>query len=902
MKKAFKIIGLLIAIVLLILIAAPFVFKDDIKAMVKTFINENVNAKVEFNDVNLSFIKSFPKAYVSVNDLAITTFAPFENDTLVSAQSIAFNMSVRELFKAKNDSPIVINSIVLNKANVAIKTNAEGVSNYDIAKPSATVEDSTVDTTATTGFKFNINDYSINNSNFSYYDAKGQTAFALNDINHSGNAKITNTVSELDTKTTSNISISVGDTEYLKQHVISLDALIDLDLKNNIYTFKDNKALINQLPLAFQGYVQLLDKGQRIDLSFSNPGSDFKDFLAVVPKQYAKNLSDVSTTGNFKVNGSIKGLVSDVTIPKLDINIKADQASFKYPNLPKGVDDITINAAVKNTTGNVDDTYIAINTLNFKIDEDQFKSSGTLKNLTKNMRVNADVDGVLNLKKLTEAYPVKLDNNLQGTLAAKINTNFDMNAIETNAYERIKTIGDMHVSNFVYSSKDVVNPINISDATVDFDAKQVRLTNFKATTGTSDLQATGTIDNILGFLLSDSKLKGAFNVTANKFVVSDFMVEDQNTTTENKTTDDSVSLKIPDFLDAQIKANAKTVVYDNLNLKNVTGTLKIKDQKAQLSNMKSDVFNGSIAIDGTVSTQGKTPTFNLNLGIDKFDISESFKGLQLFQNLAPIAKALHGQLNTTLHVSGDLNESFSPNLNSLTGDAFAEILSSTISPNSEVLNQLNNQLQFIDFSKLDLKDLKTKLDFKDGKVSVKPFTIAYQDIGIEVSGTHSFTNLMDYKAVFNVPAKYLGSDVTKLLAQIDSDAAKTITIPVTANITGTQVNPKIKTDLSSAVTNLTNQLIEIKKQQLIKQGTDEIKDLIGGVLSGNNNEEPTDTTTTTSESDPVKDILGGILGGGNTSTESDSTENQPPKNNPIGNILGGLLGGKSKNKPKDSVN
>jgi len=108
---------------------------------------------------------------------------------------------------------------------------------------------------------------------------------------------------------------------------------------------------------------------------------------------------------------AVKILISQ-TIPNLDISITSDNASFKYPDLPKGVENIVINTEIKNTTGHVNDTYIDIKTLNFKIDDDVFKSSATVKNITKNMRVNANVDGVLNLANITKAYPIELDNAL----------------------------------------------------------------------------------------------------------------------------------------------------------------------------------------------------------------------------------------------------------------------------------------------------------------------------------------------------------------------------------------------------------------------------------------------------------------------------------------------------------
>ena len=102
----------------------------------------------------------------------------------------------------------------------------------------------------------------------------------------------------------------------------------------------------------------------------------------------------------------------------------------------------------------------------------------------------------------------------------------------------------------------------------------------------------------------------------------------------------SETLKIPAFLDCTINAQANTVVYDNLNLKNVKGTLIIKDQQAILQNLTSNLFDGELAVTGLVSTKTETPTFNLDLGIKSFDIAQSFQGFELLQNIAPIAKAI----------------------------------------------------------------------------------------------------------------------------------------------------------------------------------------------------------------------------------------------------------------------
>ncbi|TYA74603.1 AsmA family protein [Seonamhaeicola marinus] len=868
MKKVLRVTGIIIVILLLLLVVLPFAFQGKIADIVKNYINQNLNAKVEFSNVSLSFVKDFPQAHVSVNDLVITNFEPFKDETLATVKSIDFSMPLKELFKKAEEDPIVINMFKIDEALLTLKTDKFGNTNYDIVKESETIPAQDEEANS---FSFSIEDYSINNSALTYLDDATNMAIHISELNHEGHGVFSAQSSELNTKSEANISFAMDSTSYLENNTLKLDANIGLDLNNSIYTFKENKGFINKLPLEFHGSVQQKDSGQLIDITFENPESSFKNFLAVMPKAYTENLDDIVTTGDFKINGKIKGLSSDETIPNLDINISSNNASFKYPNLPKRVEQIAINTSIKNTTGNADDTYIDIEKLNFKIDEDIFRSSATLKNLTENMLVNANIDGKLNLGNITKVYPVDLDKTLSGLLEAKVSTNFDMNAIETNAYERIKNSGSASISDFVFSSEDIVNPIHISEANMVFNPNVVLLNSFKAKTGESDLDATGKIENLLGFLLSDNTLKGNFNVNSNLFKVSDFMTEDQEVSEDNKTTPDEESLKIPAFLDCTINADAKTVVYDNLDLKNLKGTLVIQDQKATFKDVTSNLFNGSIAVIGNVSTKEKTPTFDLNLGIDSFDIAQSFTNMELLQKLAPIAKLFQGKLNSTLHFAGNLDEEFTPDLSSISGMALAELFTTKINANKgELFNALENQLNFIDLDKIDLKDVKTKLEFANGGVSVKPFDLKYEDIGITVSGNHKFDKTIDYKAVFNVPAKYLGSEVNQLIGKINTNDVKELSIPVTANIGGSYTSPAVKTDLKAAVSNLTQQLIEIEKQKLLNKGKDKVTDLLGGLL-GNKNTKTTDSTvtqdterkkdsiTTPTIEEGVKNILGGLL-------------------------------------------
>lgn len=856
LKKILKVTGITLLIVVIALASAPFLFKDKIIAMIKETINENINATVDFASADISLLRNFPKASIVLEDVSVITKAPFENDTLFYGKEIAVNTAIGELFKG-SDEAIQIHSFTITEADVNIKTDLDGNANYDIAKPSETTT-TAEGVTETSDFKFQIDDYHIINTDIHYSDAKSKTTMDITNLTHEGYGDFSLKQSELTTNTNAIVSFALDSISYVNKQKINLDAVLDIDLESNTYTFLDNKLLFNQLPLIFDGFVKLNKASQEVELSLHTPSSDFKNFLAVLPEGYAKDIENVQTIGDFKVIGEINGIIDDTHIPKIDIEVISKNASLKYPNLPKGVEDIFILAQLKNTTGNVDDTYVNIDKLAFKIDQDTFSGNGKISQLTANPHVDATLVGKLNLGNITKAYPITLDKKLSGILDADLTTSFDMHAVQNEQYDRIKNTGDLRLTNFVFASKDVVNPLNISSAAIDFKPKQIVLNTFKATSGQSDFNATGTIDDLLGFLFNEDKLKGNFNVQSNTFHVSDFMVASEDgTATTNTEISKGEALKIPSFLDCNISVAANTVHYDNIVLNEVKGKLILADEKAILKDVSSSVFDGKINMTGLVSTQQDTSSFAMDLNMDSFDLSKSFKGLELFQNIAPVAEALNGKLNTKISLSGELSDDYTPNLTTISGDALAELLTATLQSgkNTELFKSINSQLKFIDLNKLNLEDVKTKLSFKDGKVNIKPFLVKYKDIDIVIAGGHGFDKTLDYNLTFQVPAKYLGSEVTSLLSQIKSDKAKKISIPVTTTISGSYTSPSFSTDLASATTGLVKKLIEIKAQEAIgniKTGNSGLDDLIKDVTGNGIN---TSDSTQTNTKSPVKDLV-----------------------------------------------
>ncbi len=829
-KKIFIGLGIFILLIVISLFAIPYFFKDQIKAKITEAINEKVDAKVSFADADLSLFKSFPQANVSIDKLLIINKVPFEGDTLVSLGELNLEMSIKELLKGKEET-MKIDAISSLNGLINIIFNKEGVGNFDIA-----LKDQKEDDAKSSPISLKIKEYKVDNLRFKYYDESSKIKMTLDSINHSGTGDFAASKLDLVTTSTAKMSLFMDKVNYMNNVSLTLDAVLGIDLENSKYTFKENKALVNKLPLEFDGFIQLVEKGQQYDLKFKTPTSSFQNFLGLIPSAYAGSMKDVKTTGDFTVVGFAKGLYSDTTVPKFNINIASNNASFQYPNLPKSVRNIVIDTKIINETGLLNDTYVNLDKLSFKIDQDVFNAKANIRNITVNPLVDAQLKGIINLANVSKAYPIQLKTPLSGILNADVVTKFDMQSVETSQYEKMQNSGNMTLTGFKYVD-DTNKAMNINKAIVQFTNTRINLQELDLTTGKTDMKVNGVLDNFYGFMFKNQELKGNFNMQSNQFAVADFMSTE--TPKANEKPKDAV--KIPAFLNCSLNAKANTVLYDNLILKDVSGKVIIKDQKATLENVKTSIFGGQIAANGSVSTKEKTPVFNMSLGLNAVDIQQTFTQLEMLKKIAPIAGVINGKLNSTIKISGNLDaKEMTPDLNSISGDLIGQLLSTTVNPsNSELLNKLDENVSFLDLKSLNLNDLKAALTFKDGKVNIKPFDIKYKDIKVNVGGQHSFDQNMNYNLKFDVPAKYLGTEANKLIAKLTpAEANKLENIPVNAILSGNFKSPKVSTDMKSAITNLTTQLVKQQKDKLVKQGTTALTDLI------NKNKKPGDTTKT----------------------------------------------------------
>ncbi|MBP6373820.1 MAG: AsmA-like C-terminal region-containing protein [Flavobacterium sp.] len=843
-KKILKISGGVVGGLIVLLLVLPFLFKDQIQARVTQAMNDNLNATVSFQDVSLSLLRNFPNATVTISDLKIVNKAPFVGDTLLAVKQLGLKMSITELFKGK-ESPLAIQSIFADSSKLNLIINKEGVGNYDIAikKPAGEPE-------KPSSLSFKIKNYRLDNSRISFWDQASGNKIILDKLNHSGSGDFGTSKLDLSTQSATQVSVFMGKTNFMNKVEFKWEAVLGIDLANSTYTFKQNKAFINQLPLIFDGSIALKPEGQHYDITFQTPTSSFQNFLGLIPAAYAQSLEGVSTTGDFSVKGFAKGLLSDTTVPAFSVAMASKNASFQYPKLPKKVKDIFIDAQVTNTTGIAKDTYVQVNAFGFQIDQDIFKATAHVTNLTDNPAVTAQINGTLNLSNFAQAYPVKTTMPLSGMLQVALSTAFDKKAVDTNSYEKMKNSGSVILTGFNYA--DATKKVtHIHKAQVQFTNTAIQLKELNLTSGKSDVQVQGVLTNFYGYLFKNEVLKGNFQLQSQQLYVADFMTTETATPESTKPT----ALKIPATLACAVTAKVGKVYYDNLILENVSGKASIQNQAVGLEQIRAQLFQGVITADGSVSTQAKVPEFAMKLGMQNMSISQVFTQLTMLQKMAPIAKVVSGQFSSNIQVAGNLDAlALTPDLKSISGDLMGGLSNTKITAeNSPLLQKLDQQFPFLDVNKLNLNEIKLSMQFNKGQVAVKPFTLHYQDIGVTIAGNHRFDQNMNYTLNFDVPAKYVAKELNGILGKTSAaELAKLDNIPLLATLTGTFKAPKIKADTRSMLVNLTGQLAKTQKDKLVNQGLNALQGLLG---------TKKDSTKTNNTNKDLKEKAGKLLNG-----------------------------------------
>lgn len=823
MKKLIKIILAIIILLIAAMIIIPFFFKGEIAGLIKDQANKNLNAVINFDDIGLNMFQNFPDFTLSINNLSIVNKAPFEGDTLLSASS--FEASV-DIWSIIGDDQIKVKSVSLDEPRLLIYVLEDSSANYNIYLPDTAAASAD---TAKTNFNIALKGYSIENGEVIYIDQTMDLTAVLKNLNHSGDGDFTQDNFNIDTKTTiDELSIEKSGVPYLTKVNTELDMELNADIPSKKFTLKENELRLNNLEVKFDGFVQQRGEDLMLDLKFNSPRTEFKDLISLIPAIYSKDFNDLKSSGKMLFNGNVQGIYSENKIPKFDINLKVENGSFQYPDLPSSVNNVYVNMLINNPGGSADATVINIEKFHAEIGKEPFDASLLLKNPKTGPYVDAKMKGKINLDQIKNAVQLEDVTKLSGIIQA----DFSVKGIvsdKTN-YKNINASGNISVNNLLYAGKNLSQELMISNASLNLTPQSFKLNNFDMKLGKSDLKANGRLDNIIPYLLSEGILTGNVNISSNYFDVNPFMADENKV----KGKGDSSQLKapeIPENINFIANINFRKLIYDNLNLENIKGAIVVKNKRLSFNNVTTNLLGGNLILNGFYDSKDPfVPNTSFNITINNFDIQKAYKNFVTVEKFVPMAKYIQGNFSSKLSMNTNLNENMMPVWESFNSSGSLNI------PNAEIkgfkpFEMIGGKLNISALKEPALKNIHTTYEIKDGRFFISPLNYKVSNYDVSLSGSNGIDKTLDYTMAVEVPIGGIKSQVNEAVSGLlkkDINLISSNNVKVNTLIKGTIDDPKLSFSAGSAagetaktvenkVKEEVNKKIEEKKQEVTKK-------------------------------------------------------------------------------------
>jgi hypothetical protein len=788
--------GAVLALLLVLLVTLPVLFADRIAGRVKTEINRALAARVDWQGAGLGLFHDFPNLTLRLDHLTTVGVGRFERDTLAAIRRVRVVLDLATAIRSAmgGSGPIVVRAVELDEPRLSLIALEDGSANWDIIRQDSTSRSEA----AGRPLAVSLRRAAITSGTLSLDNRAARLRASVRGLAQTLSGDFGNEQASVGTRAhADSVTVSFAGISYLSGVRLDLTADAAADLARKTFTLREGSGLrLNELLLAVSGSVAKPRERIALDLTFGAPKTDFKHILSLVPAVYARDFQTVRTTGALLVSGRIKGEYGDDAFPSFALRARVDSGTFRYPDLPLPARDIFLDLALTNPGGSADSTAVNLSRFHVVLGSNPIDAAMVLRTPLSDPDVDARMAGRIDLADLRRTIKLEKVRELSGTVAVDAAARTRLSWVDSARYEKITARGTVTLRDLAVQSEAFPRPLAIREAALELAPRRAELKAFTGTIGSSDLQATGSLDNLLGYLLRDADLRGTANLTSQRFNLDEWRSGDKELSV----------IPVPPHLDFSLQATVGRLLYDSLTMTNARGRLRVKDQRLTLEDFTVNTLGGEIAVSGFYETTVTAkPTFDVALRLQQLDIPSAFQQLTTVRMFAPVAQYARGNFSANVKVNGGLAKNMMPLFEQLTGNG----------------NLQTSQVQIRDFpalekmaslTKLDILDdptlraLSSQFQIRNGRLHVQPFNVGIGPTRMTVSGSNGFDQTLQYRLLLQVPRSLIGGEANQAIGGLISRAAgagvnlqAAPELALAIQLGGTVKSPSVGVDVTSGV-------------------------------------------------------------------------------------------------------
>ncbi|MBY0435232.1 MAG: DUF3971 domain-containing protein, partial [Cyclobacteriaceae bacterium] len=723
-------------VVLLIgLLASVFLFKDRIIQQFIREANKNLGTPVKIGTIEVSAFQDFPNLAIVLYDVYIEDSHPGEYP-LLTAKKVSFVLNPVEVWQGR----YTIRGLQVRDSETNLRINKAGKNNYTIVKSSG--EGGAV--------SFDLKNVKLQNSFVSYIDVSASqhhefssghlltTIRAVGDVYHI--EATGDVVSE---------QIGIGRSVFFRKKIFDVKANVDYDDRAKSLAIQPSQLTLDKALFEVSGTYHFKDKNL-LDLQTIGKDTDIQTLLSLMPETTTQNFLKYQSKGDVYFDMTLKGEISKTKDPFLSMAFGLKNVTLYHPEFQSRIENANLEGSFATPSlSRLTDAELFLKNVSATLNGDHFTGNFALRNFDDPF-VNTDFKGEVNAAALLNFFPMEDFHQLSGRMKANVSLNGPVALLKKKSTaQQVRTEGTvelMDINMVVGKEKLAFKQLNGS---LRFDNNDLAMSNLRGRFEKSDFLLNGFFKNIVTFLIFENQLIGIEADLTSDFLDVDHLFAVGFGTDEKGPYRFSISPNVA----LNFNYNVKALRYKKFHPTSIKGDLLVKNQVAVSRNIQLNAMGGSLSLSGILDA--KNPKAIDLISSAKFNgiyIDSLFYVFGNFQQDFIGYHHLKGQSYADISMEGTLDETLLLKSQSLVADVSATIKNGELN-NFQPMQKLSKYLDDEGLSQLRFADLKNDIHIENKTVYIPQMEIRSNVTVIQLSGTHTFDQKIDYRVVAPLRSK-----------------------------------------------------------------------------------------------------------------------------------------------------
>ena len=744
-KQVFLYTTIIAVSILAVLVVFGFIYQDKIVNSVITEINKNLDAEIKVTQFEFSLLSHFPSA--SVNMHGVTGYEASEYsmnpDTLFHFKTLSLSFNVLDILQ----NNYVLESITVTNGFTNLEINKKGIANYLIVKS---------DTNKTGNFFFSLNQVNLENCTVGFRDFRGNDIYNFDFPNLVATGTFSNTyiTTAVYGKTKVN-KLALDGTSYLDKEFANVDVGVEMDLENQVFQISRGFVTLREkYDFEVKGKSQL----NKYHYSFKASKLDLRQAETLIPKKHIAFINAYSIKGTANVllvlakgnKAKRPSITGQFDVWDGDFTNKQTKESIR---IPKAKGRFDLGRLAGPTT-----TELVIEQFKFETNGGFATGKATITNL-KHPKYLIEFKGTANLLELSRIYhfgetfgmtgDADFDFKLSGVI-------YHIDSVTQTDIKTIKAVAQITLNNVGLMIENVPS-IDGVNAKITLNQKSAVVENLSGVVASSVTTGSFQVKNWLNYIISPTHtMEILVDLKTQKIETSQWIPKTQAETNKSQ-------FSLPKNLILRGHVKADEFRHDQSYFTNFSTNISYKPFQLRLSNTRFTAFDGELKSEFEMSQSESKIWYKIDLTAQNVSVQKLLGMYDNFGQTAVTEDHLQGDLSCSLTATFVSDRRFSIDNSSIELDGDFMILNGEMNEN-KLLVQIPSEIEsnkVIDlFVNLDAFEkrlhhitfdtISNHLSIKNSVLTVPQMHISSSALQIDIKGTHSFKNEVDYYLSFSL--------------------------------------------------------------------------------------------------------------------------------------------------------